>query len=102
MKLIINSKEDIVAILNYLKPYEQSIGKMTEGSYEYERACEWVERYLLEIDEALIGNEMINSKNIFNALIRMFSYWDYLKNEISLGELFDLIKEHSNKTLFDI
>ena len=100
MKLKIETKQDIINILDYLKPYEKNyISQLEEDSLEYELACERVQDYLLEIEEALIGAEQYNFANIVNADIRMFTYWDYIKDKISVKKLFKKIKEHSSKDL---
>ena len=42
----IKNKETVIAILEHLKPYEEAISMMKEGSYRYENACEWVAEWL--------------------------------------------------------
>lgn len=95
----IKSKETIIAILDYLKPYEEHISTMVEGSYRYENACEWVSEWFFEIEEALIGKEKLTDNNQINTDIRMMAYWDYLKGDISVEELFSSLKKYSNNKL---
>jgi hypothetical protein len=96
----IETKEDIIILLNGLKPYEQNyISRLNENSIDYELACEKVAEYLIQIEEALIGTELNNNENMVNADIRMFTYWDYLKGKITVGKLFKEIKKHTKKTL---
>ena len=102
----IKSKEDIVYLLNKTKEIVMDC-KEDENLYEmylgYDNFCEEVQLNILcEIDEALIGKELINSDNIANADIRMMTYWSYLDDEIDLDELFETLKEYSNKTLIEI
>jgi hypothetical protein len=98
----IKNKKTIIQILNYLKPYEEVICTMVEGSFRYENACEWVAEWLFEIDEALIRNEKITNENMVKADIRMMAYWDYLKCKISTEKLFKTIKKYSNGLLIEI
>lgn len=99
----IKTKEDIVKVLDNLKPYEQNyIAKLKEDSVDYELACENVMEYLIKIEEALIGNEEYNSHNIANADIRIWAYWKYLGSKITLGKLFKEIKENSNELLINL
>jgi len=98
----IKNKETVIAILEHLKPYEEVISMMKEGSYRYENACEWVAEWLFEIDEALIGFETVDRANMMNADIRMMTYWDYLKGNISAEKLFKKIKKYSNGLLIEI
>ena len=95
----IKDKETVIAILDHLKPYEETISTMVEGSYRYENACEWVAEWLYEIEEALIGTEKISNENMVNADIRMMAYWKYLKGSISEKKLFKTIKKYSNEEL---
>jgi hypothetical protein len=102
MKIIpkVKTKEDIIRVLDSLKPYEELyISKLSEDSIEYELACEKVQDFLLEIEEALVGDEELNNKNIFNVDIRMFTYWDYIRGKITAGKLFKELKTHCSKEL---
>jgi hypothetical protein len=100
LKPKIRTKEDIIRLLDSLRPYEeQYISKLSEDSIEYELACEKVQDYLLEIEEVLVGDEELNNKNIANADIRMFTYWDYIGCKITAGKLFKELKTHCSKEL---
>jgi hypothetical protein len=95
----IQTKEMVKFILNSLKPMNEYINTLDESSFEYEHLCEKVEEHYLEVDEALIGNELYNQKNIINADIRRMIYWNYIKGEITWKEFVSEIKEYSNKSL---
>jgi hypothetical protein len=102
----IETKEDIINILNKTKEIVMACNE-NEDLYElylgYDNFCEDIQIDILcEIDSALIGNEKLNSENIANANIRMMTYWSYLDDEIDLDELFNTLKEYSNKTLIEI
>lgn len=100
VKPIIKTKEDIIRVLDSLKPYEQNyISNLPEGSIDYELACEKVEEYLIEIEEALIGKEQYNMTNVANADIRMWAYWKYLGDKITIGKLFKELKSNCSKEL---
>lgn len=102
----IKSKEDIIYLLNKTKEIVTACNE-DEHLYEmylgYDNFCEEVQMNILcEIEEALIGKELINSDNLANADIRMMTYWSYLDDKIDLDELFKTLKEYSNKTLIEI
>lgn len=81
--------------LDDLKPKNKYIDNFVENSYEYEGLCEEVGEQLCEIDEALIGKEMINLDSMARADIRMTAYWDYLKGKIDFKKLMKILKEES-------
>lgn len=102
----IKTKKDIIYILNKTKEIVMACNE-DESLYEaylgYENFCEDIQIDILcEIDSALIGLEQVNSDNIANADIRMMTYWSYLDDEIDLDEMFETLKEYSNKTLIEI
>lgn len=100
----IKTKEDIILILDYLKPYNKMIDDLgfEEDTLEYENACEQIAKYLWEIDEALVGLQQVNTKNLADVDIRMMSYWNYLKGKISEKKLFKTLKKYSNRLLINI
>lgn len=98
----IKTKETIKYILDMLKPYNSYIDTLVEGSFNYGSACEKISDQLCEIDEALCGFEKVDDTSLCNANIRMFSYWDYLKNEIDFDELIDNLKDNSTQLLINL
>jgi hypothetical protein len=91
--------KDVVKVLEILKVPNKQIDSLglEEGSIEYELACESIEEQLIEIEEFLIGADTYNSKNICNADIRMFTYWNYLNNKITQKQLKEKLRKYSIK-----
>jgi hypothetical protein len=102
----IKTKEDIINILNQTKEIVIACNK-DKSLYEfylgYENFCEEVEiNILCEIESALIGGEKMSPHTLANADMRVYDYWQYLDNKISLKTMFKRLKEHSDKTLIEI
>jgi len=98
----IKNKETIKYILDSLKPVNEYIDTLKEDSFEYDDLCEKVADRYLEIDEALTGKELITDEAIKNATFRTFTYWDYIKEEITWNQFVNKIKKYSNKLLIDL
>lgn len=102
----IKTKNDIIYILGKTKEMVMACNKdndLYEMYLGYDNFCEEVQiNILCEIEQALIGNEKINSRTMANATIRMMAYWQYLDDEIALDEMFEEIKEHTSKLLIEI
>ena len=100
------TKEDVINILNQTKEIVMACNKdnsLYEMYLGYDNFCEDVQIDILcEIDSVLIGAEPMNSHTLANADMRMYDYWQYLDNKISLKTMFDRIKKHSDKVLIEI
>lgn len=83
-------------ILEHLKSINDYIDEnLCEGDYEYEDLCENIVMQICEIEEFILGKEIIDSKALFRCDVRMMSYWEYLRNEITFDELMLSLKEYS-------
>jgi len=89
--------EHINLILDSLKPAEQYISTLKEGSYEYENLCESVGEQLCEIDEYLVGKKKLCDKELCLCDLRMFDYWKYLKGSFSFKTLINKINKNNSK-----
>lgn len=98
----IKTKDDIKLLLDMLKPFNSYIDTLIECSLNYELSCEKVSDQLCEIDKALCGFEKVDDTSLCNANMRMFSYWDYLKNEIDFNELLNNLKDNSSQLLINL
>jgi len=98
----IKNRETIKYILDSLKSVNEYIDTLREDSFEYDDLCEKVADRYLEIDEALVGKCIITDEVTNLAIFRTFTYWDYIKEEITWNEFVNRIKKYSNKLLIDL
>ncbi|MDU6975891.1 MAG: hypothetical protein E6370_16520 [Clostridiales bacterium] len=66
-----------------------------EDSIEFEDYCENVTFQLCEIDEFILGEELISPKTLMYANVRMMTYWRYLQENMSFKELMKELRKYS-------
>ena len=91
----IKSNDVVKLILDDLKPINEYLDEISEGSWEYEDLCEDIQEQFCEILDYLnMSTMMYTNNNIFITDMMNFVLWDYLKEEITFEELINKLEQY--------